>query len=347
MKKLIEILRLHYDGKLSQRQIEKSINVSRKTINYYLILFDKSGLSWPLDKQYQNDDLLSQALKPGYVSRSTHKIDFITISKELRQGKHLTLQLLWEELVLRDSSTCSYSNFALLYRKWLGRQPSYMRQAHKAGEKVFVDYSGDKVTIIDTDTSKLREAEIFVGVMGASNYTYLEATWSQSLSDWTMSHVRMFEHLGGVPQLVIPDNLRSAVSKAHRYDPDITPAYYHMLAHYGSAAMPARAYRPKDKASAENGVLIVQRWILAKLRHEQIYGLAALNARLGALMEIANTKKFKRYPDCRRDLFNEIDKPWLRPLPSMRYTYREYKKVRVSGDYHVELSRHNTVFPTS
>jgi transposase len=345
MKKLIEILRLHYDGNLSQRQIEKSINVSRKTINYYLILFDKSGLSWPLDKQYQNDDLLSQALKPGYVSRSTHKIDFITISKELRQGKHLTLQLLWEERVLRDSSTCSYSNFALLYRKWLGTQPSYMRQAHKAGEKVFVDYSGDKVTIIDTDTGKLREAEIFVGVMGASNYTYLEATWSQSLSDWTMSHVRMFEHLGGVPQLVIPDNLRSAVSKAHRYDPDITPAYYHMLAHYGSAAMPARAYRPKDKASAENGVLIVQRWILAKLRHEQIYGLAALNARLGALMEIANTKKFKRYPDCRRDLFNEIDKPCLRPLPSMRYTYREYKRVRVSGDYHVELSRHNYSVP--
>jgi transposase len=344
MKKLIEILRLHYDGKLSQRQISEALNVARSTVGDYIRKFAKSGLSWPLDTTYQNEELLSQALKPSYQAQSLvtkrSMIDFTLISKELRKHKNLTLQLLWEEGIESGTMPYSYSNFSLLYRKWLGKQPKYMRQVHKSGEKVFVDYSGDKVKIIDTDTGLLRDAEIFVGVLGASNYIYLEATWSQNLSDWTMSHVRMFEHFQGSPRLVIPDNLRSGVSRSHRYDPDITPAYFHMLAHYGAACMPARIYTPKDKANAENGVLIIQRWILSRLRHEQIYGLAALNARLSILMEQANSKQFKLYPDCRYELFNELDKPYLRPLPNYRYVYREYKKVWVSGDYHIELNRH-------
>src|SRR6185437_2413648 len=150
----------------------------------------------------------------------------------------------------------------------------------------------------------------------------------------------MFEAFGGSERLVIPDNLKSAISKPHRYDPDITPAYFHMLAHYGAACMPARVRTPKDKADAENGVLIIERWILARLRNEQIYGLAALNNRLGGLAVIANNKPFKLYPECRLELFNELDKPYLRPLPQQRYVYREFKKVRVSGDYHIELKRH-------
>ena len=344
MKKLIEILRLHYDSNLSGRQIERAVQVSRKTIGNYLELFDTSGLPWPLPLEYQDEDKLSQRLKPNYQAQSVtskkSEIDFVSISKELRVHKHLTLQLLHAERVEAGTMSYSYSNFALLYRKWLGKQPKYMRQIHKSGEKVFVDYSGDKVTIIDTDTGLLREAEIFVGVLGASNYFYIEATWSQGLSDWTMSHVRMFEAFSGSVRLVIPDNLRSAISKSHRYDPDVTPAYYHMLAHYGAACMPARVYTPKDKAHAENGVLIMQRWVLAVLRNEQIYGLAALNNRLGVLNAIANRKSFKLYPECRLELFNELDKPYLRPLPAHRYVYREYKKVRVSGDYHIELNRH-------
>jgi transposase len=150
----------------------------------------------------------------------------------------------------------------------------------------------------------------------------------------------MFEHLGGSTRLVVLDNLRSGVSKADRYDPDITPAYYEMLSHYGTAAMPARVYKPKDKANAENGVLIIQRWILAKLRHERIYGLAALNARLRELMLIANSKRFKQYPECRLELFEQLDKPYLRPIPANRYLYREYNKVRVSGDYHIKVDKH-------
>ena len=343
MKKSLEILRLYYEGNLSQRQICQALGIARSTVNDYVLKFERSGLLWPLSEEYQSEDALSQRLKPGYKSTTTSKesqLDFISISKELRIHKHLTLKLLHDERKEAGTMPYSYSNFALLYRKWLGKQPKYMRQIHKSGDKVFVDYSGDKVTIIDTDTCELRSAEIFVGVLGASNYFYIEATWTQNLSDWTMSHVRMFEHLQGSVRLVVPDNLRSAISKSHRYDPDVTPAYFHMLAHYGAACMPARIYTPKDKASAENGVLIVQRWILATLRNEQIYGLAALNARLAVLMEIANRKQFKLYPECRLELFNELDKPYLRPLPSHRYVYREYKKVRVSGDYHIELNRH-------
>lgn len=348
MKKLIEILRLHYDGKLSNRKIEKSVGVSKKTIGNYINLFAKSSLSWPLSSEYQNEDKLSNRLDPSRSPTAPVKkapINFLEISKELRKHKHLTILLLWEEQKQLGLMDHSYSNFALLYRKWLCKQPNYMRQMHKSGEKVFVDYSGDRVSIVDTDTGLLREAEIFVGVLGASKYLYVEATWSQRISDWTMSHVRMFEHFGGSVPLVITDNLRSAVTKSDRYDPDITPAYFHMLAHYGAAAMPARVYKPRDKPDAEGGVLIIQRWILAVLRHEQIYGLSALNKRLSELVSIANKKKFKQYPESRLELFNELDKRYLRPLPHQRSIYRDYIKVRVGSDYHIKLNGHHYSVP--
>ncbi len=341
MKKLLEILRLHFDKQLSLRQISQITYVSKSTIGEYINLFNNSGLCWPLDPQYLNELALSKKLDPAYApGKFVDKIDFAIVHQELSKYKHTTLQLLWEEYKEQGKKVYSYSHFALLYRQWLAKIPNYMRQCHKAGDKVFVDYSGTKVKIIDTDTGEFRDAEIFVGVLGASKYFYLEATWSQSLSDWNMSHVRMFEHFGGVPQLVIPDNLKSGVKKSHRYDPDITPAYYQMLAHYKTAAMPARVYTPKDKAYAENGVLIIERWILARLRKETIYGLAELNKRLHELMAIANNKKLKKYPETRQELFNKIDKPALQPLPKYSYIYREYKKVRVGADYHVEIAGH-------
>ena len=341
MRKLLEVLRLHFENKLSQHKIEAITTVSRKTISRYLKLFTSSGLTWPLASEYQDETSLSIALNPNYkpaIKKS--EIDFIEVSKELRKNKSVTLRLLWEERLETKTMPYSYTHFVLLYRTWLNKQPNSMRQVHKGGDKVFVDYSGNKVTIIDTDTGELRTAEIFVGVMGASSYIYLEATWTQQLSDWIMSHVRLFEHLGGCPKLVIPDNLKSGVLKAHRYDPDITPAYYHMLAHYRSACMPARVRRPKDKSQAENGVLIIQRWVLASLRHEKIYGLADLNARLRGLMNIANSKKFQRFPETRHELFEQLDKPALLPLPKERYIHRDYKKCRVSNDYHVVLDGH-------
>lgn len=340
MRKLLEILRLHFDNNLSLRQISRVTNVSKTTVGEYLNLFKDSELTWPLPETYLNEAELCKRLDPSYLSSKPSSIDFVTINQELKSNKQVTLQLLWEELQQTKQLSCSYSNFTLLYRRWLDTQPNYMRQLHKGGEKVFVDYSGDKIRIIDTDTGELRDVEIFVGVMGASNYIYLEGTWSQQLRDWVSSHVRMFEHFGGVPQLVIPDNLKSGVKKASRYDPDITPAYYQMLSHYNTAAMPTRVASPKDKAKVECGVLIIQRWILARLRKETIYGLIALNARLRELMEFANNKRLKKYPETRTELFTKLDKPNLMLLPQIRYTYKEYKKVRVGSDYHVELMGH-------
>jgi len=215
-----------------------------------------------------------------------------------------------------------------------------MRQKHKAGEKVFVDYSGDKVPLYDTAGNQIASAELFVGVLGCSNYMYVEATMSQKIMDWTMSHVRMFEYFGGVPQLVISDNLKSGVSKVHRYDPVITPAYYEMLTHYGVAAMPARVYTPKDKAKVENGVLIIQRWILARLRKMKFTNLIDLNNYLRELLVVANSKKLQKYPYSRNELFANLDKPALSNLPVNKYTHREYKKARVGADYHIELLGH-------
>lgn len=359
MKKLLEILRLNFDKQLSSRMIARSVNVSKTTVIKYITLFNSSGLTWPLEEKYLNEDrllaLLQNVKSPNTGTSNTggagtpegnpkHSkasgIDFATIHHELKKHKHLTMMLLWEELHLKNEISCSYGHLTLLYRKWLEKQPSSMRQMHKAGEKVFVDYSGDTIPIYDENDNIVHNAQIFVGVLGASNYIYAEATLSQKLCDWTMSHVRMFEHFGGAPELVVPDNLKSGVIKAHRYDPDITPAYNQMLSHYSTAAMPARAFTPKDKALAENGVLIVQRWILAKLRKIKFTNLHELNNKLHELVEIANNKKMQKYPYTRRELFEMLDKPALQSLPITAYVYREYKKVRVSCDYHIELDGH-------
>jgi transposase len=215
-----------------------------------------------------------------------------------------------------------------------------MRQNHKAGDKAFVDYAGQTVKVVDQDTGEVREAQIFVGILGASNYTYAEATWTQKLPDWIGSHTRMLEFFGGVPALIVPDNLRSGVNKACRYEPDINPTYADFIEYYNTAVLPTRPAKPKDKAKVEGAVLIVERWILARLRHQQFFGLAALNNTIRGLVTVLNQKPFKKIPGSRASTFTEIDKPALRPLPQYRYEYTTCKKVRVNIDYHVELGRH-------
>lgn len=351
MKQLLELLRLHCELKFSQRDIAKMINMSKTTVHNYIELFEASGLTWPLSEEYLDENKLMLKLnkKPKFKNNADNidgsgsmDIDFREIHHELKSHKNVTLKLLWEDLKLSGQINYTYEYFTVRYKKWLGYQPSSMRQSHKGGEKVFVDYSGDKIPIYDVnDLSKvLYHAEIFVGVLGASNYIYLEATQSQKLSDFTMAHVRMFNHIGGVTELVIIDNLKSGVRTPNRYDPIITPAYYQMLSHYGTACMPARIYKPKDKASAENGVLIIQRWILARLRKLKFTNLADLNHELKKLMNIANNKKLQRYPYSRKELFDKVDKPCLKTLPRDSYIHREYKKVRVGNDYHIELHGH-------
>jgi len=215
-----------------------------------------------------------------------------------------------------------------------------MRQTHKAGEKLFVDYAGQTVPIVCHATGEIKTAQIFVAVLGASNYTFCEATWSQQLPDWINSHVRAFHFIGGVPTIVVPDNLKSGVTKACRYDPEINPSYQQLAAHYGTALVPARPLKPKDKAKAEVGVQIIERWILARLRHHTFFSLAELNHCIKALLDEVNNKPFKQLKGTRRQWFDSIDKPALLPLPKQAYQYTDIKTVKVNIDYHIQYDQH-------
>ena len=215
-----------------------------------------------------------------------------------------------------------------------------MRQVHKAGEKLFIDYCGPTMDIVDPDSGEIRTAQIFVATMGASSYTYAEATWSQGLEDWVMSHVRCFGYLEGTPEIVVPDNLKSSTTRACRYDPDINPTYQQMLAHYGVAVMPARPRKPKDKAKVETAVQVVERWIMAKLRHETFFSLSSLNYRIKELLLELNQRPMQKLKSSRYELFTQLDKPELNALPRQAYHYTYVKKVRVHMDYHVELDGH-------
>lgn len=251
--------------------------------------------------------------------------------------QRVTKRLVWEEYTERY---LNHFQFCDRYRHWLGRQHRTMRQTHTAGEKCFVDYGGDTVPIIDATTGEAKSAQLFVAVLGASDYTFAEATWTQTLPDWLGSHTRAMTYFGGVPAAIVPDNLRSGVSRACRYDPDINPSYQQWAAQYQTAILPARPYKPRDKAKAEQGVLLVQRWILARLRHHRFFALEALNRHIATLLNDLNDRPFKRRPGSRRSAFEALDKPALKPLPPHPYEYVHIQPVTVHVDYHVQYRQH-------
>jgi transposase len=252
----------------------------------------------------------------------------------------VTLQLLWDEYKAANPEGFQYSWFCDSYRHWLGKVDVVMRQTHRAGEKLFVDYAGQTVPVIDPQSGEVLDAQIFVAALGASNFTYAEATWTQRLPDWIGSHVRAFNYLGSVPAIVVPDNLKSAVHLAHRYEPELNPTYAEMGQHYGVAIIPTRSARPRDKSKVEVAVLVVERWILARLRNRQFFSLAELNAAIAELLELLNNRPFKKLPGTRRSTFESLDRPALQPLPATPYQYAEWKKVRVNIDYHVAIDKH-------
>jgi transposase len=341
MRKIKEVLRLHFDAKLSQHQIAKSLSLSVGVVNKYLQRFQATGIVWPLPAALEDEAVLRARLQvPAAPSPvKTPALDFSYLHQELKR-KGVTLQLLWEEYCQGIAQPLSYSHVCLQYRQWRSQQPKSMRQTHKAGDKCFIDYAGQTMDIIDPDTGEIRPAQIFVGVLGASNYTYAEATWTQQLPDWINSQQRMLEFFGGVPALLVPDNLKSGIHKACRYEPDVNPTYMQFVEHYGTAVLPARPYKPKDKAKVEVGVQIVERWILAKLRHQTFVGLHELNQAIRALVAQLNQKPFKRLPGTRQSVFESVEKSSLRSLPVQRYEYRTYKLARVNMDYHIELEGH-------
>ncbi len=339
MRKVREILRLHA-SQLSQHQISRSLNISSGVVNKYIKLAEKAGVVWPLPES--GDKELRDLLMPQKKSCSSFTLpDYNWIYGELKH-KGVTLQLLHEEYCIENpQSHYSYRQFCALYHAWKKTKNLSLRQEHKGGDKMMTDYAGPTIPImINRKTGEVREAQIFVAVLGASNFTYSDATWSQALENWIGSHVRAFEYFGGVPNLVVPDNLKSGVSHACRYDPDLNPSYAEMLDYYGTAALPARPYKPKDKAKVENAVLVVERWIMARLRHETFYSLEDLNRRIKELLSSLNDRPFKKIEGTRRGLFEQVDRPALNPLPQKPYEYAQFYHRKVTPDYHIEHEGH-------
>ncbi len=349
MRKLKEILRLKYGCSMSHRQVAKSLSISPSVVSRYANRAAQMGItSWPLSEEWDDVTLHQKFLHTTVKANPQITTpDWSVIHQELKP-KTMTLQLLWEEYRERNNNIFySYNHFCRLYKKWLGCQKPSMRQQHKAGEKLFIDYCGPTMNIIDPTTGEVKTAQIFVAVMGASNYTYAEATWSQGLEDWVMSHARCFTFLGGVPELLIPDNLKSGTTRACRYDPDINPTYMQMAAHYNTVIVPARPYKPKDKAKAEVAVQIVERWIMAALRHEDFFSLRQLNIRIEELLLELNQRAMKVHPGTRHSQFIAIDKPELKPLPIEPYIYTQVKTVTVHIDYHIDIDKHYYSVPHS
>lgn len=341
MRKIKEVLRLRWGNSLSKRQTAMSCGISRPAVDEYLRRAEAAGLSWPLPAEL-DDGALERLLFPPTPNLPTEvrgQPDWSAVNHELKH-KGVTLFLLWQEYREHHPQGYQYSWFCEQYRLWQGKRDLVMRQDHRAGEKLFVDYAGHTAPVIDPRTGEIKQAQIFVAVLGASNYTYAEATWSQALPDWIGSHQRAFHYLSGVPEIVVSDNLRSGVSKAHRYEPDINPTYQEMATHYGVAVVPARVRKPKDKAKVEIGVQVVERWILAALRNRTFFSLEELNQAIRQLLVRLNERAFKKLPGSRKALFQSLDAPALKPLPATLYTYAEWKQVRVHIDYHVEVEGH-------
>jgi len=337
VRKIREVLRLKADG-FSDRQIALMVGSSRSTVQSCLQRVHEAGLTWPLPAELAEATLHERLYRRSVPLSRTPQPDFAYLHREL-QRRSVTRLLLWEEYKAAQPDGWQYSEFCDQYRRWLARQELVLRQDHAPGDKLFVDYAGQRMPITDRHTGQCQEAQIFVAVLGASNLSFAEATWSQALPDWLGSHVRALEYFGGVPRAMVPDNLKSGVLKAHRYEPTLNPAYQDFAEHYQVAILPARVRKPRDKAKVETGVLVVERWILARLRNQTFFSLGELNATIRTLIERLNTRPFKKLTGCRRSRFEELERAHLRPLPLRPYEFGEWKSAKVHPDYHIEVAR--------
>ena len=345
MRKIEEILRLKFEAKLSHRAIAQSCQVSPSTVSTYVTSAKAAGLGWPLPEGMTAQQLEAKLFPeqaPG--RRSPPRPDWASVNKELKR-KSVTLSLLWIEYKQNHADGYGYSQFCHHYRVWRKQLNPIMRQKHKAGEKLFVDYAGQRVAVVDPKTGAVREAEIFVATLGASSYTYAEAHWTQSLPNWIGAHVRALAFLGGAPELLVPDNLKAGVTSPNLYEPDLNPTYQEFASHYGVAVVPTRVRKPRDKAKVEVGVQVVERWILARLRDRTFFSLADLNQAIAMLLVEINQREMKHLGQSRQALFEELDKPVLAPLPQRAYEFARWQKARVRIDYHVAFDKHHYSVP--
>jgi len=341
MRKIKEVLRLRWACGRSQREIAQSCGIARSTVGEYLLRAQAAGLSWPLQEGFVDDELEAMLFPERGDERARNQPlpDWAEVHREVKR-KGMTLSLLWMEYKAKHPEGYQYSRFCDLYQAWAKTVDPCMRQEYKAGERLFVDYCGQTVPVVDRTTGESRQAQVFVAALGASNYTYAEATLSQSLPDWIGSHERALRFFGGVPELIVPDNLKAGVTHPCRYEPDLNPTYQEMAAHYGATVLPARVRKPRDKAKVEKAVQLVEQWILAPLRNRTFFSLTELNQAIREGVEKLNERPFQKLPGNRKDWFQTLDKPALKPLASEPYPYAEWKKARVHIDYHVEIEGH-------
>jgi transposase len=325
---------------MNQSECARSLQLGRGTVQEYWGRYDRLDLSWEKAEKL-SDEELEKSLYPSAPKEVSEKEqpDFAYIHNELRR-QGVTLTLLWEEYFKENPHGYRHSQFGELYRRWKRGLQVYMRQHHVGGEKIYVDYSGKKPHIIDRLTGEIKPVDLFVMAWGASHYLYAEAQESQEKRNFIMGHVRGFEYFGCASSMTVPDNCKSAVDKAHWYDPDVNLAYSELASHYGFGVLPARPRRPKDKPKVEVGVQIIQRWILARLRNRQFFSIEELNKAIWELLYEVNRKPMKKLGKSRLELFESIDKPNAKPLPAARYVYHEWAKATVNIDYHIEVQHH-------
>lgn len=341
MRKLREVLRLHLALGRPGREIARSCGLSPSTVSGYLGRAKVAKLSWPLSAELDDDAALTRLLfrDEGHPAPSRPEPDWARIHVELRR-KHVTKQLLWEEYKTEQPDGYQYSQFCERYARWEGTLVVSMRQEHRAGEKMFIDFSGDGLDIIDPKTGECVKAKLFLAVLGASSLTYVEPVLSEDLPTWTGCHVRALEFFGGVSEIWVPDNLKSGVKKPDRYEPELNPTYAELARHYEAAIIPARVRKPKDKAKVEQAVLLAERWILAALRNRRFFSLGELREAVKPLLEKLNNRVMRKLKKSRRQLFEELERAALKPLPSRPYEFARWSRPRVHVDYHVEVAEH-------
>jgi transposase len=338
MRKIRDVLRYRYTTDLSLEAIARALKISKGVVAKYLRLAEAASVGWPLPEDC--DDLALERLlyrQPEARSSAFIGPDYARVHQELKK-KGVTLALLWEEYRQASGERgYQYTAFCTRYRAWAGKLKRSMRQIHRAGEKLFADYAGPTVPIIDGQTGEIRSSSVFVAVLGASNYTFACATPQQTQADWLGGLARALTYMGGVTALIVPDNPRALVSDADPYEPVLNRITEEFAAHYGTVILPARRRRPQDKAKVEIGVQVVERWILARLRHRQFFSVAEADAAIAALLPELNSRPFKKLPGCRASAFALLDAPYLRPLPATPFTLAEWKRTRVNIDYHIEF----------
>jgi transposase len=341
MRQVREVLRLKHVCGHSGHQIAAMVGVSRYTVAEYLRRAAVVGITWPVPPELDDAALERKLFTPPFASPEAPRLqpEWTRIHAELRRPG-VTLLLLWEEYRGARPEGYGYSRFCDLYSAWRGRLSPTMRQTHPAGERLFVDYAGQTVPVIDGATGEVRQAQVFVAALGASNFTYAEARWTQSLPDWIGCHVNALASFGGVARQIVCDNLKAGVTAACRYEPGISRTYQDMASHYGTAILPSRVRRPRDKAKVEVAVQVVQRWVLARLRHRRFFSLAELNTAIRELIATLNDRPMRHLATSRRALFEALEQPALLPLPSEPYIYAEWRRCRAGLDYHVEVHGH-------